>query len=63
MTNSEKRLTFLRAPTCFQADLSSSLHLTESAARACVYSRVKSTFTMQVKCSTREREYHYFFGI
>lgn len=63
MTNSDKILTFLRAPVCFQADLSSSLHLTESATRPCVYSRVKSTFTMQVKWSRRETEDHYFIGI
>lgn len=56
MINSDKTLTFLRAPVCFQADLSSSLHLTESATRPCVYSRVKSTFTMQVKWSMREEK-------
>lgn len=55
--------TFLRAPTCFQADRSSSLPLTESAARACVYSRVKSTFTMQVKCSTTGRQQHHLLGM
>lgn len=53
--------TFLRAPACFQADRSSSLPFTESAARAWVYSRVKSTFTMQLKCSATGRRQHRWF--